>query len=424
MDRHVPSSGDAVAYGALMSACNAASCAALGAYAAGSLGAGAELKLELVVAALKAAGELAHGRLTADLIVHHAAFAAALGLTLGVDAFAPQRPLLVAMNAIHVPLLFANLKLMLSKGRGSAAREALHIAYLTTWAPAAVGRSCALLWALASAVTAEDWRLAQILATFSIAVVLLDALWTPWKAYAERPRACFVAALVGPQLWLWSHDGVAASGLSQLHSWALVTWEYWPTFSTSAPWLAAVLSLSLERLTYTTVWVFPAFFTRFCRLFKANNAVDVVVVFFMVNKVLQFLAFVGWWVHTSGTPLLELVQSGIPAMLESCTLFQLVAGLQMILLGQWLNGAIYKAIGKDGVYYGVRLGRPVSWYEGFPFNVVAHPQYTGAVMTAWGLAILLATPHHVRAGWFGIAAAQTAYYIYMALVESHAPQIG
>ena len=58
---------------------------------------------------------------------------------------------------------------------------------------------------------------------------------------------------------------------------------------------------------------------------------------------------------------------------------------------QVLNVAIYRAIGTRGVYYGFKLGQPVPWNSGFPFNVVAHPQYVGSVMTIWGLGILLWT---------------------------------
>jgi methylene-fatty-acyl-phospholipid synthase len=59
-------------------------------------------------------------------------------------------------------------------------------------------------------------------------------------------------------------------------------------------------------------------------------------------------------------------------------------------MGQVLNIAIYRAIGVNGVYYGVRLGNPVPWCKGFPFNVVSHPQYVGATLSFLGLSALLA----------------------------------
>ena len=47
----------------------------------------------------------------------------------------------------------------------------------------------------------------------------------------------------------------------------------------------------------------------------------------------------------------------------------------LILAGQTLNVAIYRAIGNDGVYYGFKLGRTVPWCSGFPFNIgLRHPQ--------------------------------------------------
>ena len=47
----------------------------------------------------------------------------------------------------------------------------------------------------------------------------------------------------------------------------------------------------------------------------------------------------------------------------------------LILVGQSLNLAIYRAIGNDGVYYGFKLGRTVPWCSGFPFNIgLRHPQ--------------------------------------------------
>merc|ERR1719326_1486241 len=58
-------------------------------------------------------------------------------------------------------------------------------------------------------------------------------------------------------------------------------------------------------------------------------------------------------------------------------------GLALLIPGQALNIGIYKAIGADGVYYGFKLGQPVPWATGFPFNLgLRHPQYVGA-MLAW-----------------------------------------
>ena len=40
---------------------------------------------------------------------------------------------------------------------------------------------------------------------------------------------------------------------------------------------------------------------------------------------------------------------------------------------------------------GFKLGHTIPWVEGFPFNVVNHPQYVGSVLSVWGAAALVWT---------------------------------
>jgi hypothetical protein len=62
-----------------------------------------------------------------------------------------------------------------------------------------------------------------------------------------------------------------------------------------------------------------------------------------------------------------------------------------VLSGQWLNSAVYKALGFTGVYYCRELGYPTRpWVYGFPF-IMPHPQYIGSILTMLG-----------AMGWFGI----------------------
>ena len=86
---------------------------------------------------------------------------------------------------------------------------------------------------------------------------------------------------------------------------------------------------------------------------------------------------------------------------------------------QGLNAAIYRAIGKKGVYYGHRLGLPADWYVGFPFTVAPHPQYMGVCMSVIGVNAFAATDRHVKAGWFNLTTIQVLYYVYMGLVEDY-----
>lgn len=88
-------------------------------------------------------------------------------------------------------------------------------------------------------------------------------------------------------------------------------------------------------------------------------------------------------------------------------LWQWLSFLVLCCVGQSLNVGIYTAIGKDGVYYGFKLGKKIPWVNGFPFNVVSHPQYVGSAMTVWGVLALLhnqlpESAKHITAFWTGL----------------------
>ena len=91
-------------------------------------------------------------------------------------------------------------------------------------------------------------------------------------------------------------------------------------------------------------------------------------------------------------------------------------GVALIAGGQTLNAGIYKAIGHVGVYYGFKLGHKVPWVDGFPFNVVQHPQYVGSVMSVWGVVALVWTQSPI--GIAMLAGYWTCLYILTAIQES------
>lgn len=93
-------------------------------------------------------------------------------------------------------------------------------------------------------------------------------------------------------------------------------------------------------------------------------------------KLVQFAAWLSYYLSLG------------PVSWKQIPLPALALGPVLILAGQTLNAAIYKAIGKVGVYYGTRLGKTVPWVTGFPFNVVSHPQYVGTVLCIWGITLL------------------------------------
>ena len=180
---------------------------------------------------------------------------------------------------------------------------------------------------------------------------------------------------------------------------------------------------------------FSPSFMRFCKTpvgkFMGKKPLDVVLTIFCINKVIQLGCFVGFCAcsHPRRMRQLTLERAAcghlsevlamrpcqrwtptprltVPARLQSRPLlcprlradafsdfyvidfkspFEMgfswgaVTPLQWIWLvhalvvGQGFNTAIYRAIGKAGVYYGYRLDEPVPWVTGFPFSVVPHP---------------------------------------------------
>jgi len=86
-----------------------------------------------------------------------------------------------------------------------------------------------------------------------------------------------------------------------------------------------------------------------------------------------------------------------------------LVSLVVFAVGQILNLSVWYQIGKDGVCYGVKYGRTIPWCTSFPYNVLSHPQYTGAILTVWGIFGLLA--QSAPNDWFAIPIIETALYI-------------
>lgn len=99
----------------------------------------------------------------------------------------------------------------------------------------------------------------------------------------------------------------------------------------------------------------------------------------MCDAVVQFSSVIAWMYIR--------MPSGIDVF--AIPPLHVVLGVGLVAFGQVLNAGIYQAIGHTGVYYGFKLGHTVPWVDGFPFNVVQHPQYVGSVASVWGMAVLV-----------------------------------
>jgi len=173
------------------------------------------------------------------------------------------------------------------------------------------------------------------------------------------------------------------------------------------PLLIAGAALSLERVAYAWIARHPGAFRSICAwpvMRRLGGPVSAVRALFCAFKLLQFSIFAGWcYVFGNG--------SLVPADPEPVAL---AVGTALLVAGQLLNASVFYRLGSAGVFYGDRFGHEVPWCRAFPFSVLAHPQYVGAVLSIWGLFLALRFPH---GDWIAIPAIETVYYVASTLVE-------
>jgi methylene-fatty-acyl-phospholipid synthase len=165
-------------------------------------------------------------------------------------------------------------------------------------------------------------------------------------------------------------------------------------------WLAlggAAALLGVERAVYVWIARAPASFRRWCvcRLRGAlGDPVTVVQWLFVAFKIVQAGVFVGWCTGRDGGSV-----SVDPA--------GWIGGAVLLLVGQTLNVLVFYRLGRMGMFFGDRLGHPVPWCRAFPFSVLTHPQYVGAVLSIWGFFLVARFPHH---DWILIPLLETVLY--------------
>jgi hypothetical protein len=202
------------------------------------------------------------------------------------------------------------------------------------------------------------------------------------------------------------------------------------------PALAIAVAASSAHVLYGVVWVYTKAFKKACKKaplrFVSKKPVVIFETLVLGNKVCQQLALLAWACEMEGPGVSKLltmamevkgpVFSALSAAVQKSvaahsTQYAVAAGL--MLGGQLLNAAIYRAIGRDGVYYGFKLGRPVPWSTAFPFNAgFRHPQYVGGYATQLGVLLVLASPATLSAGLLYLAAWWGLCYVATSLVEA------
>ncbi len=158
----------------------------------------------------------------------------------------------------------------------------------------------------------------------------------------------------------------------------------------------SALVLSVERVAYVWVWHRPEHFRRIATTLGLDgDPVEALRSCFGLFKVLQATVFLAWAANF-----------GFLDPFRSLPLA--VAALGLVLVGQTLNALVFRRLGAVGVFYGNRFGHEVPWCDAFPFSTLRHPQYTGTVLSIWGLFLLMRFPHP---DWWAIPALESVYYV-------------
>ena len=166
--------------------------------------------------------------------------------------------------------------------------------------------------------------------------------------------------------------------------------------------------ISIPHWLYAFIWIKPKLYMKLSRKYLSDKLEPIVTFTYLASllKPVQFIAFLAWYCTIGSISNIQL------------DVFKVLISLSMIVFGQILNVGIYKAVGANGVYYGIKLGKKIPWCTGFPFTVVDHPQYVGSVLTAWGGIILLMTNDHLPELYYIMAYIPLLYTI-SGYIESH-----
>eukprot|EP00948_MAST-09A_sp_MAST-9A-sp1_P000148 g148.t1 len=254
------------------------------------------------------------------------------------------------------------------------------------------------------------------------------------NAESKPMEALMMFLIIGPQvlMYLLAPDMWKAGSKTVTAALETFTFDSAQKWLTNPTFLLSCAILIPERLMYSYVWVFGKQYKAwwnahpFLRKY-VGTCVDGVLQTFYLFKFLQFFAYANIIWSAGLTTRDCFVNSGLwPLVIPGTDIengWRQITGLQLLLLGQAMNIGIYRAIGKNGVYYGARLGYKVPWSTSFPFNVYwAHPQYIGAMMTVVGGSILCFHPEAqamVNSGFFALSLWMGVLYMAMGWVEEY-----
>ena len=257
--------------------------------------------------------------------------------------------------------------------------------------------------------------------SYGTQLLLILVLAAPWVVLGTVPLSEMkLEAVLGKELrsTVYSVEDVKKELTDSL----FVAQAFETSYVESSVFWKTVAALSVPHVFYFLVWTNSKKFYWFASKFLSflGEPYQAFAKLAHMIKLFQTCAIVLWyatpeWLFAQ-TP--QTIVDAALVIAQRLSVTQALLGVELFLLGQLFNGAVYKAIGEAGVYYGCRLGKDIPWVYGFPYNTVPHAQYLGATISIWGGCVLFATEHHVSQGLYGIGAIMAVFYTFSSLVES------
>lgn len=165
--------------------------------------------------------------------------------------------------------------------------------------------------------------------------------------------------------------------------------------------LIAFFALGIERILYGWCYIGTNSFKRSCQNGIVSKVIHSVpkdedywrhmqqlgayVKVFQLSIIIYDLLF---WEGNNNKVVVMMIMSSTKLVDLNAT--QIIAGLVLVVMGQTLNIAAFRALGVKGIYYGYEMGYPMKRVTTFPYNIpLSDPQYWGVLLTIWGLYIAM-----------------------------------
>ena len=187
--------------------------------------------------------------------------------------------------------------------------------------------------------------------------------------------------------------------------------------------LPLLLILALPNISYNLIINHSRHYIRFVAKVSDKHPVDFTYDWVKVNKFLQFSAYLVWYWLVIDMPLAERLAE--IATLKRMTFAHLACGTYIFVLGLVLYFSVWAKLGVNGVCYGFKLGRPIKWVTGFPFNLgLRHPLYVGFTFIIMGLAVILIDRASAENGILLLSLVWSSYNISTGRTEEFSDESG